>query len=485
MASLLCCPHDQRLEINQKMKRFLTLAALFYAALALVRAADARKSAQPNIILLLADDMGYADPSCFGGKAVKTPHLDALAAGGMKLTQFYAASAVCTPTRASVLTGRYPLRFDIRQAFTDDEAHLPRGVVTLPKLLKEAGYATAHVGKWHLGGLHQKHFGNRDATIPGPREHGFDHYLCQVEEQPLRGELGRKRRLYRDGGTCLVRDEKNVTESDPYYRAHFTDIIGDEAVRLVEEFHQQGRPFFLNVWWLVPHTPYEPAPEPYWSRYADSGISEDQHCFRSMVAHMDGKIGQLLAKLDQLGLRENTLIIFTSDNGGAYEADIGPLKGGKTDLHEGGIRVPMIASWPGKIPAGKSSTAAGNAVDLLPTFCAAAGARVPADAQLDGINLLPRLTGSGTAAGRGSLFWQLDLYRGLQRHYPKPKPYATEAVRRGKWKLLAKDGQPLELFDLDADLTEKQNLLESQPKLAAELAAEIKARLAEPRRSWR
>jgi len=447
--------------------------------------ANAAPAAKPNIILLLADDLGYADLSCFGSKAVKTPHLDALAAAGVKLTQFYAASAVCTPTRASILTGRYPLRFDIRQHFNDDEAHLPRGVVTLPKLLKEAGYATAHIGKWHLGGLRQKHFGNRTATIPGPHEHGFDHYLCQVEEQPLRGELGRKRRLYRDGGTCLVRDEKNVTESDPYYRAHFTDIIGDEAVRLVEEFHKQGRPFFLNVWWLVPHMPYEPTPEPYWSRYADRGISEDQHCFRSMVAHMDGKIGQLLAKLEQLGLRENTLIVFTSDNGGAYESDIGPLKGGKTDLHEGGIRVPMIACWPGRIPAARSSDAVGNTVDLLPTFCAAAGVRVPADAQVDGINLLPCLTGSGAAIERGLLFWQLDLYRQLQRHYPKPKPYATEAVRRGKWKLLAKDGQPLELFDIEADVSEKQDLLESQPKLAAELAAEVKARLAEPRKSWK
>lgn len=453
-----------------------------FASLAFANAAPAAK---PNIILLLADDLGYADLSCFGSKAVKTPHLDALAASGMKLTQFYAASAVCTPTRASILTGRYPLRFDIRRHFPDNESHLPHGVVTLPKLLKEAGYTTAHIGKWHLGGLHQKHFGNRAATVPGPHEHGFDHYLCQIEEQPLRGELGRKHRLYRDGGTCLVRDDKNVSESDPYFRAHFTDIIGDEAVRLVEEFHKRGRPFFLNVWHLVPHTPYEPAAEPHWNRCADAAISENQHCFRSMVAHMDAKIGQLLAKLEQLGIRDNTLIVFTSDNGGAYESDIGPLKGGKTDLHEGGIRVPMIASWPGKISVGKSSIAVGNTVDLLPTFCAAAGARVPADTRLDGINLLPCLTGADNAARRGSMFWQLDLYRGLQRHYPKPKPYATEAIRRGKWKLLAKDGQPLELFDLEADVAETRNLIESQPKLVAELATEIKARLAEPRKSWK
>ncbi|MBM3858890.1 MAG: arylsulfatase [Verrucomicrobia bacterium] len=443
---------------------------------------NAAPAARPNIIFILADDLGYADLSCFGSKAVQTPHLDALAAGGVKLTQFYAASAVCTPTRASILTGRYPLRFDIRQHFSDDESHLPRGVNTLPKLLKQAGYATAHVGKWHLGGLHQKHFGNRAATIPGPHEHGFDQYLCQIEEQPLRGELGRKRRLYRDGGTCLVRDEKLVTESDPYYRAHLTDIIGDEAVRLVEEFHKQRRPFFLNIWHLVPHTPYEPAPEPYWSRSAAAGISEDQRCFRSMVAHMDAKIGQLLAKLDQLGLRDNTLIVFTSDNGGAYESDIGPLKGGKTDLHEGGIRVPMIASWPKKIPAGESNTTTvGNTVDLLPTFCAAAGVRPPVAAPLDGINLLPCLTGSGVTTARESLFWQLDLYRGLQRHYPKPKPYATEAVRWKKWKLLAKDGDPLELFDLDADIRETNNLLDQHPEVVSEMNGSLRRFLNDPR----
>lgn len=464
----------------KKLIQLLTVAALATFGSALAAESSVRC---PNIVFILADDLGYADLSCFGSKAVQTPHLDALAAGGVKLTQFYAASAVCTPTRASILTGRYPLRFDIRQHFSDDESHLPRGVNTLPKLLKQAGYATAHIGKWHLGGLHQKHFVNRAATIPGPHEHGFDHYLCQIEEQPLRGELGRKRRLYRDGGTCLVRDDKAVPADDPYYRAHFTDIIGDEAVRLVEEFHKQGRPFFLNIWHLVPHTPYEPTPEPHWSRYRDPGISEDQHCFRAMVAHMDAKVGQLVAKLIQLGIREQTLIVFTSDNGGAYEADIGPLQGGKTDLHEGGIRVPMIACWPGRIPAGRSSAAVGNTVDLLPTFCAAAGAGVPDGALLDGINLLPCLTGSGVATERELLFWQLDLYRGLQRHYPKPKPYATEAVRWQNWKLLAKDGEPLELFDLDADIRETNNLLDTQPEIAARLARRVRSFLDAPRDS--
>jgi arylsulfatase A-like enzyme len=457
------------------------LCLLTLHPLGIAHAADAMPSAKPNLILILADDMGYADPACFGGKAVPTPHLDALARSGTRMTRFYAASAVCTPTRASILTGRFPLRFDIRRHFPDDESHLPRGVVTLPKLLRDAGYATAHLGKWHLGGLHLAHAKDRAHAIPGPREHGFEHYLCQIEEQPLRGKLGAKRRLYRDGGTCLLRNDVPVPEDDPYHRMHFTDIIGQEAVRLVEQYHKEGRPFFLNLWHMVPHEPMEPGTEPHFRNTAAPGISEDQHCFRSMVAHMDATVGALLAKLDGLGIRDNTLIVFTSDNGGAREANNGPFKAGKTDLHEGGMRVPMIASWPKGIPAGKTSDAVAGSVDLLPTFCAAAGAPVPDSARLDGVNLLPHLIEGRDLRSRPALLWQLDLYPTMQRRDPKPKPYATEAIVDGQWKLLARAGQPLELFDLSADPGETRNLLQAQPEIVKRLAPQIHEFVAEPR----
>jgi len=449
----------------------------------LARAAETSKAGRPNLILLLADDMGYADPSCFGGKAVATPNLDKIAQTGLKLTSAYAASAVCTPSRAAIMTGRYPLRFDIRRHFTDNEAHLPRGVPTLPAILKQAGYATGHVGKWHLGGLHVKHTQDRAHSIPGPHEHGFDHYLCQIEEQPLRGKLMDKRQLYRQGGTCLLRDEQLVPPSDPYYNMFFTDINGTESIRLVEEFHRQGKPFFLNLWWLVPHMPYEPAPEPHWSATAAPGISEDQHCFRSMVARMDYQVGRLLAKLDELGIADNTFILFTSDNGGAYEADIGPYKGGKTDLHEGGIRIPMIVRWPGRIKAGATSDAFVHFIDLLPTLCAVAGVTPPPDAKLDGLSLLPHLTEGAPLPERGTVFWQLDLYKRLQRHYPKPQPYSTEIARDGRWKLLAMDGEPTELFDLQADPLEKTNLLEKRPEIVEKLTLQLRKWLAEPRLS--
>jgi N-acetylgalactosamine-6-sulfatase len=441
------------------------------------------ESARPNIVLIVADDLGYADVACFGGKAVPTPHLDALARSGVKMTRFYAASAVCSPTRASILTGRYPLRYDIRRHFPDDASHLPRGVVTLPALLRAGGYATAHVGKWHLGGLHVGHAANRAASIPGPREHGFDHYLCQIEQSPPRGQLAAERRLYRDGGTCLLRDDQPVPESDPYFRMHLTDILGAEAIRLVEQFHRAGRPFFLNLWHLVPHLPYEPGSEPHWSATAAPGISDNQHRFRSMVAHMDATIGALVKRLDELGLRENTLVVVTSDNGAVYEGDVGPLKAGKTDLHEGGIRVPMIASWPRRIPAGSSSAAVAATIDLLPTLCSAAGISVPEAAKVDGLDLMPRLAprGDERPGARGPLFWQLDLYGKMQRHEPKPRPYATEAVSEGRWKLLTADAKPLELFDLEADVGETTNLLDRHPDIVTRLAAEVRAFLDSPR----
>ncbi|MFH5804338.1 sulfatase [Alienimonas sp. DA493] len=446
---------------------------------------------RPNVVLLLADDLGYGDLSCFGSPAVETPHLDRLAAEGVRMTRFYAASAVCTPTRASVLTGRYPLRFNITRHFSDVRRWLPESATTVAELLRGADYRTAHVGKWHLGGLHVDDLqpggeGRRLENQPGPRQHGFEVYQTQIEQQPLRGRMGRDRTLFREGGTVLLRNDRRVGPDDPYYEKHLTDANGDFAVETIERLAAEPEPFFLNVWWLVPHKPYEPAPEPHWSAAAaDEGdeISDDQRRFRSMVRHMDAKVGRILDALDRLGIAENTLVLFASDNGAAYEGYVGDLKGGKTDLHDGGLRVPMIARWPARIPAGRTSDAFAHTNDLLPTICAAADFALPDDLQLDGLNLLPHLTGGPppTAEERGTVFWQLDLYRHMQRHEPKPKPYATEVAMRGDWKLLALDGKPVELFDVGADPNERRNLLDERPEVAASLAAELRAWLNEPR----
>jgi N-acetylgalactosamine-6-sulfatase len=282
----------------------------------------------------------------------------------------------------------------------------------------------------------------------------------------------------------LLRDEAKVGAEDPYHDMYWTDVIGTHAIKLVREFHAKGTPFFLNVWWLTPHTPYEPAPEPHWSQTAASGISEDQHRFRSMVARMDYQVGRILGTLDELGIADNTLVLFVSDNGGAYEANIGPLKGGKTDLHEGGIRVPFIARWPDRIKPGRQSSVLGHTNDLLPTCCAAAGAEPLAKGQCDGLNLLPLLTGHTDRLDRGAVFWQIRLYKHLQRHYPKPQPYASEVARRGRWKLLALNGIPVELVDLEADLGEQTDLLEARPDIVKSLHSELTAWLAESRQPF-
>ena len=446
-------------------------------------AQDAKDAKRPNIIVLLADDLGYRDLSCFESPAVKTPHLDKLADQGMKFTQFYAASAVCSPTRAALLTGRYPLRFDITRHFNDRNRWLPESATTVAELLRDAGYNTAHLGKWHLGGLHVDKDGKRLTTQPGPGQHGFDFYQTQIEQQPLRARMGRSRTLFRKGGTVLLRNDQKVSQDDPFYDKHFTDANGDMAIELIEKLSAEDKPFFLNLWWLVPHVPFEPAPEPHWSATQAEGITEDQHCFRSMVQHMDAKIGVILDKLDQLGIADNTIVLFTSDNGSAYEGDIGALKGGKTDLHDGGLRVPMIVRWPAAIAAGKTSKTFGHTTDLLPTFCEAAGVELPDELPLDGLSLLPHLKGAEPPSeeARGTVFWQLNLYRKLQRHYPKPGPYATEVAMRGKWKLLTNKGNPVELFDIQYDPNEQKNVIEEHPELVESMAKEVNNWLDEPR----
>jgi N-acetylgalactosamine-6-sulfatase len=456
---------------------------LLIAALFATNIAFSADTSRPNIILLLADDMGYADLSCFGSPAVKTPHLDRLAAEGIKSTHFHSASAVCSPTRASILTGQYPLRFNVTRHFNDVDMWLPESAYTLAEMLQDSGYETAHIGKWHLGGLHVDEAGKRLTDQPGPHQHGFKHYQTQIEQQPMRGQMGRDRTVFRQGGTVLLRNDQRVPSDDPYYPKHFTDANGDFAVELIHQFAENEKPFFLNLWWLVPHTPYEPAPEPHWSNTAANGISDDQHRFRSMVQHMDAKVGAILDALEKTGAADNTLIVFTSDNGAAWEGYIGDLKGGKTDLHDGGLRVPMIARWSAKIRPGSETDVFGHSADLWPTFHAAAQVRAPSPQNLDGINLLPHLTGGPTPtdAQRGTIFWQMQLYRSLQRHYLKPEPYATEVVRCGPWKLLALDGEPVELFDILNDPHEQWNLLREQPDVVKSMTAELKAWLAAPR----
>jgi arylsulfatase A-like enzyme len=255
----------------------------------------------------------------------------------------------------------------------------------------------------------------------------------------------------------------------------------NEAITLLEAWKDNEQPFFLNLWFDVPHTPYEPAPEPHLSKYAKMGATGDQLYFRSMVSNLDENIGRLIRKLKELGLYENTLVLFTSDNGAAWEGEVGPFKGGKTDLHEGGIRVPFLAVWPGKIPENRVSFQCGQHIDLLPTICEAAN--VDYEEHIDGMSLLPNLC-KGEEIDRGLILWQLDLYKRLQRHYEKPEPYATNVAYKGPWKLLLDSLTPVALYHLENDAHEVMNLLGKYPEIEKELTDETELFMSEPRNPW-
>lgn len=458
------------------LKAGLALILLFLSAV--LRPTHAAE--KPNVIVILADDLGYGDLGCYGGQKIHTPHLDALARDGTRFTRYYAASGVCSPTRASVLTGRYPLRFGITRHFSDGPEHLVPGVVTLPRLLQQAGYATAHVGKWHLGGLNRKHLADRANSPPGPIQHGFDSYLSMIEEMDPRGVMVRNSTLFRSGAKHLIRTEKPVDLSPK----HLTDCEIDEALAVIQRQHAAGKPFYLNLWFDVPHKPYEPAPDVYLTPYKDKAKGDDL-LYRSMVAHLDAGVGKIRDKLRELKIAERTLIVFSSDNGPTGPGSPGPYRGGKGTLFEGGIRVPFLVCWPGVVKAGVVTDTFAHATDLLPTICAAASVEVPNNAKLDGRSLWPLLREGKELGDRETTFWQMDPYPNFQKERKEPGPHATEAVQKGQWKLLARNALPLALYDVVADPAEKKNLLSEQPRVAAEMVEALKNWLAEPRRSWK
>ncbi len=457
-----------------------------------------QKPPQPNILVILADDLGYGDLGCFGSNEIETPNIDELARQGMMMTQFYAGSAVCTPSRASILTGNSPLRYNIRQYFPRN-GFLPTEAVTIPEMLKTKGYYSAHVGKWHLGGISPEHLEKRvqgEPADPGPLQHGFDHYFCMTEGDPDMPDLLSTRRLYRDGGNFLISDERHL----PADGSFLTDIFTREALRLIDTLSGTGQPFFLNLWYKVPHAPYEPAPEPHYSKYVAMNLPEppgenyhrghnapgDRAKYNSMVSLLDAEVGKIVQSLKDHGIFENTLIILTSDNGPSYRGTPSPWAGGKADLHEGGIRVPMIACWPGQIPEGKKSNAFAHTNDLLPTFCAAAGVSMDTT-KVDGINILDELRSPGVELKRGMVFWQLDQsvdpWGNIWYPQPgeKPKPYATTVVRDGDMKLLCDSIIPKALVDVSSDTLEQDNLIGQYPDKVKEMQEGLRDFLSAPR----
>ncbi len=394
--------------------------------------------ARPNIIVILVDDLGYGDLSSYGATDLKSPHIDALMAAGMRIDNFYANCPVCSPTRAALLSGRYPDMVGvpgvIRTHIENNWGYLSERAVLLPKVLKSAGYHTAIVGKWHLG-----------LESPNtPNEHGFDHF---------HGFLGDMMDDYyehrRHGVNYMRLNEKKI---DP--EGHATDLFTQWAIDYIGERSRTKQPFFLYLAYNAPHTPIQPPQE--WIekiKQRQKGISEARAKLVALIEHMDEGIGKVMAALRAEGAAENTLVILTSDNGGQVNVGgtNGKLRGGKQNMYEGGIKAPFCAVWPGRIKPGcQNSACIGMTMDLYPTMCEAAGAAF--DHEIDGRSILGVLLGGQERLDERTLFW-------VRREGGGYGGRAYYAVRRGDFKLVQNTPyEPMELFNLRDDPSEERPL---------------------------
>lgn len=428
----------------------LTLAVI----VALICTPAPAAETKPNFVFIIADDLGWADVAFHGGNA-PTPNLDKLAAANLELTHHYVAP-VCSPTRSGLMTGRCWSRFGVTNP--QNERALPWDTVTLPRALQAAGYETCLTGKWHLGSKPEW----------GPNHFGFDHSYGS-----LAGGVGPWDHFYKQGpfSTTWHRNEQLLVE-----QGHVTDLIAQEAIRWLAE--RKDRPFFLYVPFTAVHLPVKEPAE--WLARVPSHIEGDvpRH-YAACVMHLDDAVGRIVAALDKSGKRENTLLIFTSDNGGStagnsdqkYPADDypegklpgnnAPLRGQKGQLYEGGIRVPAIASWPGKLKAGKSMAPL-QITDWMPTFCALADCVPDKNLKWDGTNIWPVLTGKATRDSH-LLYWTAPGFR-------------SRAIRDGNWKLIVHgsgDAANSELFNLASDPNEITNLAQKMPEKAADLLSKM------------
>ena len=443
------------------MKYLLIIPAILFAAVSPSLSAAAEK---PNIVVIFADDLGYGDLGCYGSPTIRTPQLDRMAAEGLRFTDFYAAAEVCTPSRAALLTGRYAVRSGMcgnrRVLFPNSKGGLPPSEVTIAEALKGAGYATAHVGKWHLG-IHE---GSR------PLDQGFERSfgLPYSNDMDARADLPKGSSASPtpppDGwNVALLRDGKVVEQ--PVDQTTLTKRYTEEAVQFIAE--KKGGPFFLYVAHTFPHVPMFASPA--FKGKSRAGIYGDA------VEELDWSVGEVLAALRREGIAENTLVIFTSDNGpwltmGDQGGSAGLLKDGKGSTWEGGMRVPGIAWMPGRIQPGVTSQLA-HAMDLFPTALALAGAPVPEGVALDGTNLAPLLFASKTLPPRPFFY-----YRGDE----------VFACRLGEWKAHFKTqagyGQakpdphePPLLFHLGRDPSEKRDVAAAHPDVIVRMQAAMKS----------
>lgn len=402
----------------------------------------ASAAARPNIVFIMADDLGYADLSCYGRRDYSTPRIDALAAQGARFLTAYASSPVCSPTRTALMTGRYQYRIPLglEEPLGMRNIGLPPEHPTLPSLLREQGYQTALVGKWHMGSLPDY----------GPLKSGYDHFWGFRH--------GAIDYFSHDGpwGDDLWDQDVSIEQN-----GYLTNLLGQRAVEMIERFTVGGQPFMLSLHFSAPHWPWEGEGDtaesgrlktmgPLGLLHWDGGSMET---YRQMVEAMDVQVGRVIAALDKNGLRDNTIVVFTSDNGGERFSDTWPFSGRKTELLEGGIRVPCIVRWPGRITGGSTVSEPNITMDWVATLLAVCGASPAPDYPLDGRNILS----PPVDAAERILFWR---YKHLEQ----------QACRQGNWKYLRIAGNSF-LFDIDKDPMEKANLKGRHPEKFAELVA--------------
>ncbi len=442
-------------------RNFLKLAAMAGVATQ-IPVCQKQPAKKPNIVLIYADDLGYGDLGCFGNKRIRTPNLDKVASQGMRLTNFYVTCSVCTPSRSGLLTGRYPQRNGLFENIRNNivnykhtykkleyalSPEMSEGLdlreITIAQLLKEAGYRTGIFGKWDSGRARrflplQRGFD----TFYGFANTGIDYWTHE-----------------RYGVPSLFRGNQRIKEE-----GYATDLFKREALKFIDE--NKDRPFFLYLPFNAPHIASNftdkvaQAPDEYIKMYGDLPGTKQQKYYANVTC-LDAAIGEILQKLEKLALEENTLVIFTSDNGPSGPGSAGPLRGRKAQLWEGGIREPFIAKWPGHIPAGVTRDDFSSTLDLFPTFISLAGASLSKNVKLDGFNMLPVLFNQGRSK-RKEHYWE---FRGQR------------AVRSGKWKwVLPTNGKynipedtTGELYDLSVDIGEKHNLASERPDVLKEM----------------
>lgn len=430
----------------------LTLAALGRPSMA-AAAGQEKPAARPNILLILMDDLGYADLGCQGCKDVPTPNIDTIAKNGVRCTNGYVSCPVCSPTRAGLMTGRYQQRFGHEfnpgpADASDPNFGLPLTETTLANRMKTMGYATGLVGKWHLGYKPEFH----------PQRRGFDEFFGFLAG--AHAYLGDRKA---DTSNPILRGTKPVEEKN-----YLTEAFTREAVSFIDR--HQKEPFFLYLAYNAVHNPQQ-APQKYLDRFP-SIMEERRRYFAAMLSAMDDGIGAVLAKLRQAGVEQDTLIFCISDNGGPTQATSSrndPLSGRKGQVYEGGIRVPFLVQWRNRLPAGKVYDQPVIALDVVPTVVAATGGQLLDQADLDGVNLLPYLTGTKQERPHEALYWRFG---------------PQSAVRQGDWKLVQERQGTSALYNLATDVGEKKDLTKEKPELAKQLQSTLKrwdSQLAKPR----